>query len=878
MLDLFLARDPARLVTIESPSGSGKSTLLRQLQAELFSRKRAAVLLQPNADTDALALAAQMLDNLGLAALPPDTPTPGEPLEEMMNRLTQALRARTTPVTILIDDFQRVKSPQTIRLLSRLVYHTPVLPLRLIIASRVPTDIPVATLRLTEDLVELGLDSLRFSGTEAEALRALEAQDLDPAIWQAFNTKVNGWAVALRLALVLLRDQRLDMAGLMAFSGHQRDMAAYLSQLIIEGADDADRPLLLAAAAFETLRPDMLAAVLGPGQAQRLQALITTLALPLEGTRGNEGGRRLHSVVADYLVSQAANSGVDLAELRRQAALYYQGRKQWRRAIRYALKSGDLCFTAGVVEAGGGWRLIYRGEDGTARQFAALMQLSPQHYRAYPRTVLGLAVSAAKRGEIDLALHLLAQTAPVIAEGDPALQAECRLVAALMDLYSDHRIPATVIARLEDDIADIAQVDPVRLALTQNILCFSALQDARFDSAIRFGRLSITSFRTAMSDFGAAHLPLHIGQAEFLSGRSDNARQTLSAHLDECRRDLGARSDLTLMAWALLAEVDLERGENTSDGEQLAAVFEQLGRRDSWFDPLASLVISRMRVALPDGAAAEAVLSAAETVASRRSYHRLARLTGHLRIGMLLRLGQNHEAGRLLDILRSTPWSSAEPDPTNLRGAPLQALEARLLLNRGNPEGALTRLSDLLQNPDITCNSPRMIRLSLLRIRALLAAGKDPEARNALERLALGQHLDRYCLALAEEGPALVDLLTRITAERDQNSIIAQRLAPGMALITNSPHSALGGTQPLPAVVARLTPSEIETLIRLEQGLTNKEIARALQVTDNTVKYHLANIFRKLGVTTRTAAITRARTSGLLATCETISRKRDLTV
>lgn len=864
MLDMFLERDPVRLVTIESPSGSGKTTLLHQIQAELLTRGRPAVLLQPQADADAMAIAVQLLEALGISSLAPDAFTSGEPLEIMLSRLTQAFRAREVPLSVLIDDFHRVRSPALIRLLSRLIYHSPPLPLTLIIASRVSTDIPVATLRLTGELVELGLDALRFSADEAEAMRAIEAQDVDPAIWQAFNQKVNGWAVALRLALVLLRDQRLDIAGLMSFSGHQRDMAAYLSQLIVDGSGDGDRCLLLTAAAFDTLHPDMLIALLGQEDARRLLEVVAALALPLEGSGSGEEGRRLHSVVVDYLTAQAAVSGIDLAALRKRAAQYYQGRNQWRRAIRYALKSGDLGFTAGIFEAGGGWRLIYRGGDGMQRQFAALMELSPRHYPAHPRTALGLAVCAAKRGEIDLALHILAAAEPAIPAAGQALQAEFRLVSALMNLYSDHLIPAATIARLEADIADIAQIDPARLALTHNILCFSALQEARFDSAIRYGRLSIATFRTAMSDFGAAHLPLHIGQAEFLSGRSDNARQTLAAHLEECRRDLGPGADLTLIAYALLAEVDLERGAGHGDtgqhAGQLAAAFEQLGRRDSWFDPLASLVISQMRLALPDGGAAEAVLSMAETVANRRSYYRLMRLIDFLRIEMLLRMDQYHDAARLLELLKAKSWSSAAPNPTNLRGAPLLALEARLLLNRGAPEAALNHLNQLLGSADITGNSPRLIRLSLLRIRALLALGKDREARSELERLALSQRLDHYCLGLAEEGQALAALLPVINDGLSPDSIIARRLAPAMTLISCAPAPLV-----TVSVGARLTPSEVETLIRLERGLTNKEIARSLQVTDNTVKYHLTNIFRKLDVTTRTAAITRARSSGLLA-------------
>ena len=50
----------------------------------------------------------------------------------------------------------------------------------------------------------------------------------------------------------------------------------------------------------------------------------------------------------------------------------------------------------------------------------------------------------------------------------------------------------------------------------------------------------------------------------------------------------------------------------------------------------------------------------------------------------------------------------------------------------------------------------------------------------------------------------------------------------------------------------------------LSSGLSNKEIGRQLDLSDNTVKFHLRNIFAKLNVTTRTAAVMASRDTGVL--------------
>jgi DNA-binding NarL/FixJ family response regulator len=63
---------------------------------------------------------------------------------------------------------------------------------------------------------------------------------------------------------------------------------------------------------------------------------------------------------------------------------------------------------------------------------------------------------------------------------------------------------------------------------------------------------------------------------------------------------------------------------------------------------------------------------------------------------------------------------------------------------------------------------------------------------------------------------------------------------------------------------SRLTERQIEVLRMLARGLSNKEIADNLAVAENTVKVHLAAIYRTLGVASRTSAVLKALHSGLL--------------
>jgi DNA-binding NarL/FixJ family response regulator len=73
-----------------------------------------------------------------------------------------------------------------------------------------------------------------------------------------------------------------------------------------------------------------------------------------------------------------------------------------------------------------------------------------------------------------------------------------------------------------------------------------------------------------------------------------------------------------------------------------------------------------------------------------------------------------------------------------------------------------------------------------------------------------------------------------------------------------------GGTREDEAHVLRLTPREREILRLVAEGHSNATLAKMLWVTQQTVKFHLSNVYRKLGVSNRTEAARWAQLNGLL--------------
>jgi DNA-binding CsgD family transcriptional regulator len=104
-------------------------------------------------------------------------------------------------------------------------------------------------------------------------------------------------------------------------------------------------------------------------------------------------------------------------------------------------------------------------------------------------------------------------------------------------------------------------------------------------------------------------------------------------------------------------------------------------------------------------------------------------------------------------------------------------------------------------------------------------------------------------------GGVIVGLLIRRARDRST----ASALTPPAANI-GQPQAAVSST-----TAPALTRSELLVLQHLASGLSNKALARALNVSENTIKTHLANVYSKLGVGRRVDAVLAAQRLGLVS-------------
>ena len=109
-----------------------------------------------------------------------------------------------------------------------------------------------------------------------------------------------------------------------------------------------------------------------------------------------------------------------------------------------------------------------------------------------------------------------------------------------------------------------------------------------------------------------------------------------------------------------------------------------------------------------------------------------------------------------------------------------------------------------------------------------------------------------------------------LDASPEEFSAVLHALAEGLWAGSPALVRALLERQPLPMleqaeqVVNPLTERERQVLQLTAQGLANKQIAASLEISENTVKFHLSSLYAKLGVTSRTEAVRSGVRRGLV--------------
>lgn len=187
--------------------------------------------------------------------------------------------------------------------------------------------------------------------------------------------------------------------------------------------------------------------------------------------------------------------------------------------------------------------------------------------------------------------------------------------------------------------------------------------------------------------------------------------------------------------------------------------------------------------------------------------------------------------------------------------------EADLQVVAEAADGATAKALILEHQPDVAILDIRMPHAGGIEV-----AGWIKEGRLPVRVLILTSYDDEpYVVAAMQAGAAGYVLKDAQAAQivAAVRSVAAGQLAIGRE-VAHKLMSHLNGGSPAAEIIDPLSERELEVLAMVASGSTNRAIGRALHISERTVQGHIANIFGKLQVASRTEAVTKALQLGLI--------------
>lgn len=865
-----LARE-VRLTTLVAPGGFGKSTLAASWMADWQAAGLSCtwLTLEPQDDepaqfllylTHALGRLHPQVGGSVLTLLSSRMLT--EP-RALVNLLINDLAHHVQEAVLLLDDYHCITDPAIHDLMGWFLTHAPS-GLHLVATARSVPTLPVDRLRATGELLEITANELRFDSDEAyRFVSGVQGREASPQRVEQLQAGTGGWPAALRIA---------TMNGLTPAPGPNPLEPALppFGALLDDALTRLPESTLLFMAQtsiVERLEAGLCDALTGRQDGARQLADLLRGALLVEPLDAHGHSLRYHQLLRDYLRGPLTHRlGLDLPPLHRRAAQWYAGHEQWTEAVRHALAAGD---TAQGVD----WLsrccmdMVYRGDLMTLLSWRRQFPVELMRDRFELKLALAWGMILAARGEDSSHMIEELQEDAERVE-DAASAAALRKCVTVLRACAAAGADDTLQAQQILEECDEAAVDEWTANAIGFVRCFLFWKSGQWKEALAEGARRPPGAQTPYAAFNAvtrallqANLALEMGQVHSAERHTETIKHLADTHGSD-------RATFDALGLPIRAAVQYEQGE-VAEAATLLEPHLSLIDHASWLDGVLTTYLTLARAARATGRGETAIvlLHRAETLGHSRGWPRLCSAMLVQRLQWLGQAGHLAEAAQCLQRLerlahglptRGCAW--ADMAYHHDLGAALMAwFDGQRLTARDR----LARLHETAVSDGATLRS---VALGLWLAKAEASLGRREAADDALEAALRAAQRGGVHRTVLDQGQDVPELLQRFLASPQCDPVLSQhvRLLLSRKTPLDGPVAQTGGVERPPVPGRQLTERETEVLALTGLGLPNKEIARRLDISAETVKTHLAKIYHKLDVENRGQAVRMARLYGLL--------------
>jgi len=761
-------------------------------------------------------------------------------------------------LVFVFDDYHLVEDPAIHDAVTFLLEHLPH-KVHFILSSRGEPPLPLARYRTRRQLFELEVEDLQFTREETvELLNQLAVNNLPLEEISSLHNQTEGWIAGLHLAALHLRRGHKLLQGIPLVSGRHRFISDYLAQEVLNQLPVDMQDFLLKTSILNDLCGPLCDAVSeqAGGQAM-LEALEreNLFIIPLDDLRQ---WYRYHSLFREFLQAELFQRLPGEANhLHNQAARWYLAHDLPEQAFLHAVAGSNVELVVNIMDNFTNAKLLAGELSVVERWFNSL---PVEWVSSYPVLNLMRAGFLAYTGDFEACVRCVNEAEQkllsVESEDQGWQMARVTAVRCLMACQQNDLLMALTYAEKalkvlpEDDLgfrpgiyASIGDAYRQHGRWKEAKECYLKVLDYSHSPAVRVQSAHV---------YGAlADLVLRQGQ---LRDADRYWKKALSVIEDQ---GLWSNYPLPVIGWVyirmgeILYEWDLKEqaGEQITRGLERAEMGGDVRARIAGY-----LALGRLELSKGDIQAATDSLERVRPMVEQASFpdwiSRFERLQLDLWLVQDMLATAVYWADEMLQsgVLEVRP----ESEPARL------AVARVLIMKRDVP--SLNQSRGLLERLLTAADAEgRMgIQIEALMLKALLewTLGNQSGAMTALEKSLRLAEREGYVRLFVDMGLPLARLLQEARSRSVMPDYVNRLLAAYNRDTSLPVESPL--TEPL-------TTREQQVLQLIAAGLTNREIAEQLFISQETVKKHVASISGKLGASNRTEAVARARELDLLA-------------
>lgn len=842
----------AALIVVQAPGGFGKTSLLGQWRRESLANGATTLWLTLDALDDVSRIVDGLFTSIGVAgehrAFRRGRNQWSSESESGLARLTGWLAgiAETAADTLLIlDDVDAVSSGALEQTLPYILRNAPA-NLRVIVSSRGQAGQQLLNTASGSD-ARVNLEDLRFDLAETSTwLRSVFGERIDADGCARLHELTEGWPLGLKLAAATIGERSDVREAIQKISARSRDFDSYFVESLIAGLPVDEAAFLIRIAAVDLVHPQLCAAVTQhPDAAGLLASLARRTPIFIESTQAD--WMRIHPLARQFLHDRfTALPDEEQHSIHERAARWLADHHMYEEAARHALRIRQHAMAWEFAE-----RSLYavtiRGDSPRVLEWVERLPTEEIERRPKLRVAVGWSLAVCDRHEAARAL-----IEPILADedADASLQFESAMIASTAAFYAD-AIDRSV-ALMKPWIEKPPASSPLLLAMLSNQRAMIELTRGAPELARHVLSQAPDYGPPPELDYIQGFTGWITGLSYLWEGQATLAADSLTKSLQRAELDRGRRSPVAVLLATAAAAASWDCNRLDAAALALADRLDAIERLTAP-ESIAMGYVCAARIALADGQERRAI-DLLETL------HALGEARGmpRLRIAGLAEQMRIHSARGRAETCAALLNRLAKASPPD---QPRDGLTARVLGIGADVARAYAAIAhrgwqtalDLLGRAAETAESLRRgrdaVQIRMLRAIALRGLGNDADDLMR-EAISLADALGLHRLA-KDTHPGIsswsTPLQTRPAAVEVQSA--TTRIAADRRTVTQA---------------GLLTPKEREILDLLARGLSNKQIALTMNVSEETVKWHLKNLFGKLNAGTRDHLVNRARMLGLL--------------